>query len=245
MDGIEGRRDFDHRAVAWPGEAAISSLPAHSLLPIVPCERLVEASADYCIPWRRSAVGGGCAQIAGRARSQQRLSEVRGLLLLEKGVATHQCCSSVNPHVPKFGSAELGVVRDPPASCVWLKHRLVELDGGFLDNPSRVAQGCGEPGWGSDVDRTIRRVEDWDGCGRFGCRPGGRRPVGIRGPTDWAGDCGATLPSWNESAHLVLLRAGRRADTETIALRPRQRWALAGIQLASGPPPRGKAGLPR
>jgi hypothetical protein len=28
MDGIEGRRDFDHRAVAWPGEAATSSLPA-------------------------------------------------------------------------------------------------------------------------------------------------------------------------------------------------------------------------
>ena len=29
-DGIDGRRDLDHRAVAWPGGAVISSLPAHA-----------------------------------------------------------------------------------------------------------------------------------------------------------------------------------------------------------------------
>ena len=31
----EGRCDLDHAAVAWPGVAVISSLPAHALLPIV------------------------------------------------------------------------------------------------------------------------------------------------------------------------------------------------------------------
>jgi hypothetical protein len=35
-DGIDGRRDLDHRAVAWPGGAVISSLPAHALPQLVP-----------------------------------------------------------------------------------------------------------------------------------------------------------------------------------------------------------------
>jgi hypothetical protein len=37
-DRVEGRCDLGHRAVAWPGEAVISSLSANGLLQIVPCE---------------------------------------------------------------------------------------------------------------------------------------------------------------------------------------------------------------
>jgi hypothetical protein len=43
MDRIEGGRDLDHRAVAWPGLAVISSLPAPSLLPIVQTSDAVRA----------------------------------------------------------------------------------------------------------------------------------------------------------------------------------------------------------
>ena len=35
IDRTEGRRDLDHRAIAWPGEAVISSLPTHALLQLV------------------------------------------------------------------------------------------------------------------------------------------------------------------------------------------------------------------
>ena len=43
MDRIEGGRDLDHLAVAWPGLAVISSLPARSLLPIVHLNTLAAA----------------------------------------------------------------------------------------------------------------------------------------------------------------------------------------------------------
>ena len=42
-----------------------------TLLQLVRCERLVEADAGYCIPWRRSGLGGGCAQSAACAQTQQ------------------------------------------------------------------------------------------------------------------------------------------------------------------------------
>ena len=35
IDRTDGRRDLDHRAIAWPREAAISSLPAYALLQFV------------------------------------------------------------------------------------------------------------------------------------------------------------------------------------------------------------------
>ena len=48
MERTEGRRDLDHRAVAWPGVAVISSLPAHALLPFVRSTSLPEAVDDFC-----------------------------------------------------------------------------------------------------------------------------------------------------------------------------------------------------
>ena len=44
----EGRCDLNHAAVAWPRVAVISSLPAHALLPIVPCESAGERRQVAC-----------------------------------------------------------------------------------------------------------------------------------------------------------------------------------------------------
>jgi hypothetical protein len=41
-----------------------------ALLRFVRCERLVEASAECRIPWRRSGLGGSCAQTEGCAQTQ-------------------------------------------------------------------------------------------------------------------------------------------------------------------------------
>ena len=46
-DGIDGRRDLDHRAVAWPGGVVISSLPAHALPQLVLSGTDVEVGSRF------------------------------------------------------------------------------------------------------------------------------------------------------------------------------------------------------
>ena len=68
-DRTEGRRDLDHRTVARPGAAVISSLPGHALPQLVP------SNSDAGVPrrWRLfAAVNSPAAQAPVRGQSMRR-----------------------------------------------------------------------------------------------------------------------------------------------------------------------------
>ena len=76
-DRVEGRCDLGHRAVAWPGEAVISSLTAHGLLQIVRSSTLVERhsrgrSSENARPRSRAARAAPPDRLAKRAYRRRR-----------------------------------------------------------------------------------------------------------------------------------------------------------------------------
>ena len=68
MERTEGSRDVDHRAVAWPGGAVISLLPAHALLPLVPSSDLL-TDDDGCCSRQAKQAPHASAPRKGGARS--------------------------------------------------------------------------------------------------------------------------------------------------------------------------------
>ena len=67
--GMRGRRSRRWtRPCLGTGRASAS---CSALLRFVRGERLVEAGVGYCIPWRRSGLGGNCARSAACAQTQQ------------------------------------------------------------------------------------------------------------------------------------------------------------------------------
>jgi hypothetical protein len=64
-DGTDGRRDFDHRAVAWPGGAVISTLPAWFLVQAAASAPPIVRRARYLFPVETIAPG-ELVQVAGR-----------------------------------------------------------------------------------------------------------------------------------------------------------------------------------
>ena len=73
---VEGRCDLGHRAVAWPGEAVISSLTAHALLQIVQRDNAETDELRAGNAWQSSGAGsgpaGGCSWAIASAAVRER-----------------------------------------------------------------------------------------------------------------------------------------------------------------------------